>query len=159
MSQPAQQPSEVPVLGLRMKGEDTAVSEVRTEETRAGAGDENKPRGSLNAVGREVFRLQRGWAAVAGWRVGAGEVSELGCTLMCLEAGEDSLPKGEPQDWLGTSTRALGGHIFLNKTTLGSYEELDRQILKFIWKSKALRRVSSQDIGRMSMKEEDALPG
>lgn len=54
---------------------------------------------------------------------------------------------------------ALGGHIFLNKTTLGSYEELDRQILKFIWKSKGLRRVSSQDIGGRRMKEEDALPG
>lgn len=90
---------------------------------------------------------------------GRGEVSELGCTLICLEVGEDSLPKGEPKDWFGISTRALGGHIFLNKTTLESCEELDRQILKFIWKSKALRRVSSQDIGRRGMKEEDALPG
>ena len=46
---------------------------------------------------------------MAGRQVGAREISELGCTLMCLETGEDSLPKGEPQDWLGTSTRALGG--------------------------------------------------
>lgn len=139
-----------------MRGEDTPVSEVRTEEARAGAGDEMP--GVLECRG-EVFRLQRGWAAMAGWRVGEGEVSELGCTLICLEVGEDSLPKGEPKDWFGISTRALGGHIFLNKTTLESCEELDRQILKFIWKSKALRRVSSQDIGRRGMKEEDALPG
>lgn len=99
----------------------------------------------------EMFRLQREWAAVASWWVGAGDVSELGCTLMCLEAGEDRSPKAEPSEWLGTSARALGGHRFLNKTTLGSYEQLDRQIVKFIWKSKGLRRGSSQDIGRRRM--------
>ena len=45
----------------------------------------------------EMFRLQREWAAVASWWAGAGHVSELGCTLMCLEAGEDRSPKGEPR--------------------------------------------------------------
>lgn len=50
LSQPARQPSEV--LSLWMRGEDTPGSEVRTEEARNGAGDGNKPWGSLNAVGR-----------------------------------------------------------------------------------------------------------
>ena len=39
----------------------------------------------------EMFRLQREWAAVASWWAGAGHVSELGCTLMCLEAGEGNI--------------------------------------------------------------------
>lgn len=70
MSQPAWQPSEE-VLGLQMRWEDTAVSEVRTEDTRDGAGDENKPWGSLNAMGRCSDSRGNGqpWP-VGGWEQG-----------------------------------------------------------------------------------------
>ena len=70
----------------------------------------------------EMLRLQRGWAAMASCEVGQGSFRARLQTDVSGSWGND-LPKGEPRDWFGTSTRALVGH----EKDLNEVVEMEKQ--------------------------------